>query len=253
MNYTLYPADKRGHVKIDWLESYHTFSFGEYYDPTNLNFGVLRVINDDIIAGGEGFGLHPHRDMEIITYVNSGSLEHTDSIGNKGVIKAGEIQAMSAGTGVAHSEYSTTPRGENTTLQQIWIIPDRMHARPSYSQKPIDQTSQIYPDSKLKQSYLLVSPDGRGGSLKINQNAFLSQINLTNKESLELNMNDNGLKVFIMVIKGSCEVSIKNNSDNPINLKQKDAIGIEPNQEISLLTSSEPATLLVFEIPEFEI
>ncbi|HEU4436119.1 MAG TPA: pirin family protein, partial [candidate division Zixibacteria bacterium] len=120
---TLRPAKERGHTQLDWLDSWHSFSFDQYYDPKNMGFRTLRVINDDRVAAGEGFGMHPHRDMEILTWVLEGALEHSDSMGNGSVIRPGELQKMSAGRGIAHSEYNQSP-SEPVHLLQIWILPN---------------------------------------------------------------------------------------------------------------------------------
>src|SRR5258705_7514497 len=154
---TIRKADERGRGAFDWLDSRFTFSFGEYYDPQHMGFRSLRVINDDRIAPGGGFGKHPHRDMEIITVVLDGALEHKDSMGSAEVLRPGEVQRMSAGTGIQHSEYnhSTT---EPAHLIQIWIMPDRKGVAPRYEQKRFDEDDQLR---------LVASNDGRDGSLAI--------------------------------------------------------------------------------------
>jgi redox-sensitive bicupin YhaK (pirin superfamily) len=163
---TIRKGADRGTTRIDWLDSNHTFSFGDYYDPKHHNFRTLRVINDDIVAPGGGFGMHPHRDMEIVTYVLSGELEHQDSIGNGEVIHAGEWQAMHAGTGLLHSEFN--PSGEKPVhLLQIWIMPDRRGYTPGYQQK------QFADAEKLGRWRLAASQDGADGSLVIHQDARL--------------------------------------------------------------------------------
>ena len=135
--YKLRPSDKRGTTKNSWLDSKHTFSFADYYDINNMGFSDLRVINDDIVAPGQGFGLHPHSNMEIISIVLEGALEHKDSIGNVSVIKKGEVQKMSAGTGILHSEYNPS-KVNPVHFLQIWIIPDKMNLKPYYEQKTFD-------------------------------------------------------------------------------------------------------------------
>ncbi len=163
---TVRKAAERGVSNFGWLDSRHTFSFGEYHDPRQMGFRVLRVINDDRIAGGQGFGTHPHRDMEIITYVVEGAVEHRDSMGNGSVIRAGDVQVMSAGTGITHSEFNPDPKLE-LRLLQIWILPKRQGLTPSYDQKNFSA------DQKKNRLCPLVSRDGRDGSLGIHQDVAL--------------------------------------------------------------------------------
>jgi len=158
-------ASERGHADHGWLNTYFTFSFADYYDPKHMGFRSLRVINDDTVAGGGGFGLHPHRDMEIITYVLSGALQHRDSMGNSAVMKAGDVQRISAGTGIQHSEFNYSPI-DPVHLFQIWIMPDRKGAKPGYAEKSYANT----PAGTLT---LVASKEGRDGSIPINQSTDL--------------------------------------------------------------------------------
>jgi quercetin 2,3-dioxygenase len=161
---TLRPAAERGHADLGWLKTAHSFSFADYHDPAHVHFGPLRVINDDQIAAGAGFGMHGHRDMEIITYVTRGRLAHEDSMGNRETIGPGEIQRMSAGRGVMHSEFNHE-RDQPTELLQIWILPNRASVEPSYAQA-------LYPDhDKRGRLKLVVSPDGRDASLSMHADA----------------------------------------------------------------------------------
>jgi quercetin 2,3-dioxygenase len=166
MSQTLTPivrkAGERGHVQIDWLNSYHTFSFGSYHDPNWMGFRSLRVINDDIVAPAGGFATHGHRDMEIVTYVLSGALEHQDSLGTGAVIYPGEVQRMTAGTGITHSEFNHSV-SEPVHLLQIWIIPDTQNLTPSYEQKAFSL------DEKQGKLRLVASRDGRDGSVTVHQ------------------------------------------------------------------------------------
>src|SRR5262249_51571104 len=159
-------ATDRGHFDHGWLDTYHTFSFADYYDPAHLGFRSLRVINDDQVQPGQGFGMHGHRDMEIVTYVLDGALEHRDSMGNGAVLRPGELQHMTAGTGVRHSEFNPSD-GEEVHLYQIWLLPERKGLPPSYDQK-------AFPDEERRGTLRLVaSPTGEHGSLTIRQDARL--------------------------------------------------------------------------------
>lgn len=163
---TLRPGNERGHANYGWLNTYHTFSFANYYDRRHMGFRDLRVINEDWVQPGQGFGTHSHRDMEIITYVLEGALEHKDSLGNGSVITPGEVQRMSAGTGIAHSEFNPSST-EPVHLLQIWILPNQQGVEPSYEQKTIPT------EEKLGQLRLIAAPDGREGAVRIHQDVAL--------------------------------------------------------------------------------
>ena len=156
--------EERGHFNFGWLNTYHTFSFGDYYDPRHMGFRSLRVINEDWVKPGRGFPTHPHRDMEIITYILEGALEHKDSMGTRGVIRPGEVQRMSAGTGVTHSEANHSET-EAVHLLQIWLVPDKRNYEPSYEQKTFAD------DEKRGRFRLIASPDGSDGSVRLHQDA----------------------------------------------------------------------------------
>jgi quercetin 2,3-dioxygenase len=161
----IHRGDRRGHVKIDWLDSYHTFSFGSFQDPDRMGFRSIRVINEDRVNPGKGFNTHSHKDMEILTYVISGAIEHRDSMGNGTIIYPGDVQIMSAGTGITHSEFN--PHQEELHLLQIWILPDRSGITPRYEQKSFP------PESKRGKFRLIGSKDGREGAVVIHQDVLL--------------------------------------------------------------------------------
>ncbi|MCO1337033.1 pirin family protein [Microbulbifer sp. OS29] len=174
--YYFRPSQDRGQARFGWLNSRHTFSFGHYYDPKHMGFSALCVINDDTVKPGAGFDTHGHREMEIISYILEGAIEHLDSEGNHFVVPAGEVQRMSAGTGITHSEYNHS-KTEHLKFLQIWIQPNRRRIKPSYEQKKISQTKNLTP---------LITPNGRNGSLKINQDASLFRLELGSGENIKL-------------------------------------------------------------------
>lgn len=182
-------GSERGAFKIDWLNSKHSFSFGSYYDPQHMGHGVLRVINDDEVVPAGGFPTHGHRDMEIISYVTEGALAHKDTLGNVETIPAGDVQLMSAGTGIQHSEFNAS-KSERVKFFQIWITPRQGGYSPGYAQMPVKADGKLTP---------LVSGDGRDGSLTMNQDAVLSQMSLQAEESLELTPE----KGYLHVISGT--------------------------------------------------
>jgi quercetin 2,3-dioxygenase len=195
---TIRRSKERGHANHGWLDSFHSFSFADYQDPEHMGFGALRVINEDRVQPGRGFGTHGHRDMEIISYVLEGGLAHKDSIGNGSVIRPGDVQRMSAGTGVAHSEFNASDR-EPVHFLQIWIEPAVRGIAPSYEEKRFDV------GSKRGQLRLIASPDGRDGSVTIHQDAFLYAALVDGDESLSFDARA-GRKVYVHVVRGAVEV-----------------------------------------------
>jgi len=187
----------RGHFDHGWLDTYHTFSFGDYYDPEHVQFRALRVMNEDRVAPGMGFGMHPHRDMEIVTYVLSGELAHRDSLGNGETLHAGELQRMTAGTGIRHSEFNPSP-DVPVHLYQIWLLPERTGLEPSYEQK------QFSPEARQDAWQLVASPDAADGSLRIRQDARLYLARIAEGHSLSRDVAA-GRKLWLQVLTGSVE------------------------------------------------
>lgn len=194
----VHKAAERGHLDHGWLDTYHTFSFGDYFDPARMGFRSLRVINDDRVAPGQGFGMHGHRDMEIVTYVLDGALAHKDSIGNGSIIKAGELQRMTAGTGVRHSEFNPSDT-EWVHLYQIWLLPQRKGLEPSYEQLAVGE------EEKRGRFRLVASPDGVDGSLTIHQDARLYLASLSPGEGVAHEI-DRGRATWLQVLRGSVNV-----------------------------------------------
>jgi len=223
-------AEERGHANHGWLESWHTFSFASYHDANFMGFSALRVINEDVVAGGQGFGTHPHKDMEILTYVLSGTVEHQDSMGNKEQIPAGEFQIMSAGTGVRHSEYNASS-SEPLHLYQIWIIPERTGIEPRYAQRR-------FPDVKGRQ--FVLTPDARDGSLKVYQDMTLSRWVLSAGEKDEVAI-ETGRRVWVQVVKGEIRV-------NGETARTSDAFAVWDEASVTLEASSD-AEVLLFDLP----
>ncbi len=226
-------SEDRGHVQIDWLDSKHSFSFGDYYDPRYLGHSVLRVINEDVIGPDGGFPTHPHKDMEIITYVLEGELEHRDSLGTGAVIRPGEVQRMSAGTGIRHSEFNPSP-DKPTKLLQIWLFPDKKNVAPSYEQTAFPETERA---GKLR---LVASPDGREGSVTIHQDAAVYASLLKPGEKVHHAMQE-GRFGWIQVARG--EVTV-----NDIALKQGDGAAISKETALDI-AGTKDAEFLLFDMP----
>ncbi|EOV8089900.1 pirin family protein [Providencia huaxiensis] len=226
-------ANERGHANHGWLDSWHTFSFSSYYDEQFMGFSALRVINEDFIAAGQGFGTHPHKDMEILTYVLNGAVEHKDSMGNMEQIPAGEFQIMSAGTGIRHSEYNPSNE-EELHLYQIWIIPERTGIEPRYEQKRFDSK-----DGKQ----LVLSPDARDGALKVYQDMELWRWALPANKTHTHRIADKRV-VWIQVVKGDVEV-------NGQKATTSDGLAIWQETELSI-KASEDSEILLFDLPAAE-
>ena len=230
---TIRPASERGTANFGWLDSKHSFSFGNYYDPNHMGFGSLRVINEDKVAPGKGFGTHPHRDMEIISYVLEGSLEHKDSIGNGSIIRPGDVQRMSAGTGILHSEFNAS-KIDPVHFLQIWILPDKQRLQPSYEQKHFSTADK---QGKLR---LVASPQGRDNSVTIHQNVNLYVTSLQDGEKVSHTIDKNHL-VWVQVAKGAVLL-------NDQNLYAGDGAAIYQEIEITLTSTADNAEVLVFDM-----
>jgi quercetin 2,3-dioxygenase len=228
---TIRKSEERGHVNHGWLDSHFTFSFADYYDPQHMGFRSLRVINDDIIAGGGGFGTHPHRDMEIITYILSGALEHKDSMGNGRVIRPGEVQYMAAGTGVQHSEFNHSP-DEPAHLLQIWVLPDRKGLKPNYAEKSFAKAAP----GKL---HLAVSKSGRDGSIAINQDAELFVGKLVSGDKVSHALKP-GRHAWLHVIEGQIKL-------NSVALNGGDGAAISDESKL-ILEADGAAQVLLFDL-----
>ncbi|HEX8636043.1 MAG TPA: pirin family protein [Pyrinomonadaceae bacterium] len=225
-------AAARGHFNFGWLDTYHTFSFGEYYDPRNMGFRALRVINEDYVRAGHGFPTHPHRDMEIITYVLQGALEHKDSMGNGTVIVPGEVQRMSAGTGVRHSEKNSSAE-EDVHLLQIWIIPREEGLPPGYEQKMFEA------DEKRGRLRLIASADGRDGSVTIHQDAELYAALLDTGQEVTHRLLP-GRHAWAQVARGAVEL-------NGQLLQQGDGAAVSDEEQL-LIAGREASEVLLFDL-----
>ncbi len=224
-------ANERGHAELGWLDTYHTFSFADYYDPNWMGFRSLRVINDDLVMPAEGFGTHPHRDMEIITYVLSGALQHKDSMGNGRVIRPGEVQYMAAGTGIQHSEFNPS-NDEAVHLLQIWIVPERKGLKPRYAER-----SMV--DAPKGSFNLVVSKAGRDGSIGMNQDAdlYVAKLDAGNKAAHSLKP---GRHAWLHVAEGE----VKLNGDT---LKAGDGVAFSQEPGVQLV-AAKPSQVLLFDL-----
>jgi redox-sensitive bicupin YhaK (pirin superfamily) len=225
-------GSERGHFDHGWLDTYHTFSFADYYDPQHMHFRALRVMNEDRIGPGQGFGMHPHRDMEIVTYVLEGSLAHRDSLGTGSVIGPGQFQRMTAGTGILHSEYNASDDAP-VHLYQIWILPDREGLKPGYEERSL---GGLGPDEGLQ---LVASPDGRDGSLTIHQDAriYVGTLEAGSQRDHPLTT---GRYAWLQVLRGQVELNgeLLNEGDGA-------AVGEEPRLELS---ASDRAEVMLFDL-----
>lgn len=229
---TIRKAEERGHFDFGWLNTYHTFSFGEYYDPRNMGFRSLRVINEDFVHAGRGFPTHGHRDMEIITYVLEGGLAHKDSMGNGSIIRPGDVQRMSAGTGVRHSEANPS-QDESVHLLQIWIQPNELNVEPSYAEKKFED------EEKRGRLRLVASPDGSDGSVSMHQDARLYAALLDPEQQVVYELQPDR-HAWVQVARGAIEI-------NGQPLKQGDGAAISEERELKIV-GKEPSEILLFDL-----
>lgn len=233
-NVILHKANTRGNANHGWLQSFHTFSFANYYNPERMNFGVLRVLNDDTVAAGMGFGTHPHQNMEIISIPLQGDLEHQDSMGNKTVIKNGDIQVMSAGTGVQHSEYNKNQDKEVKFLQ-IWVIPNKQSVTPRYDQITLKEEER---HNKLQQ---ILSPNPEDAGVWIHQDAWFHLGKFDKDFATEYNFKKQGNGLYVFVLNGDVTV-------NEQALNRRDGFGIWNTDKVTIKANSE-AEFLLMEVP----
>ena len=235
MEKIFHKASQRGFADHGWLKTTHSFSFANYFDSEKNHFGKLRVLNDDVIEPSKGFDLHPHQNMEIITIPLYGSVRHGDNIGNEEIISVGEVQVISAGSGIWHSEFNASD-SKLLSLFQIWILTDKKGHKSSYSQKAFSETDRI------NSWQLLVSPKGINDSLSINQDAFISIINSDNLQTANYQLNKQGNGVYFMLIQGEAEI------DNQT-MQKRDAVGVWNFYDPLEIRFTENSKLLAIEVP----
>ena len=234
MKTELHKANTRGHANHGWLDSWHTFSFAGYHDPNRLHFGLLRVLNDDRVKGGMGFGQHPHDNMEIVSIPLKGSLEHRDNTGGHGIIRSGEVQIMSAGSGIAHSEKNAS-QTEEVNFLQIWIFPKERNILPRYDQKIFKAVDRV---NKIQ---TVVSPDKEDNALWINQDAWIHFSNLRKGISIEYKIKSVANGVYVFVLEG--DVTIQDQA-----LNKRDGFGVWEQDRLALSADSD-AEVLLMDIP----
>lgn len=234
MKTVLHRAYTRGHANHGWLDSYHTFSFAGYHDPARIHFGALRVLNDDVVKGGAGFGQHPHDNMEIVSIPLRGALEHSDTTGGKGIIQSGEVQIMSAGSGIEHSEKNAS-KTEDVNFLQIWVFPKVHNIQPRYDQK-------LFPASNRQNKFqTVVSPEKDNGALWINQDAWFSLGKLESGVSTEYAIHKSKNGVYAFIIEGDVTIG-----DQKLN--KRDGLGIWDVEKI-VITADQDAEVLLMEVP----
>lgn len=240
MKTTIHRSENRGHANHGWLNAKHSFSFASWYDPTKIHFGALRVLNDDEVAPGMGFGKHPHDNMEIITLVQEGALEHKDSMGNGSVMRANDVQVMSAGKGVFHSEMNHS-KEEWTKLFQIWVFPDKGNVTPRYDQKTFT------PEGRHNRWQEIIKPDtqAEGDAIFIHQQAWFNLADLDAGTTLSYSSKKEGNGSYVLIIDGDVEIA-------GTTLKRRDAIGISEYERFDIKANSN-ARVLVMDVPMIEL
>jgi len=233
-NIVIHRASTRGHANHGWLDSHHTFSFSQYYNPERMSFGALRVLNDDLIDGGTGFGTHPHSNMEIISIPLSGDLEHKDSMGTVQIIKQDEIQVMSAGRGITHSEYNHN-KEKKTNFLQIWVIPKKQNVTPRYDQ------IKISPELRKNKLAQILSPSADDEGVWIHQDAWFSRGSFEKDRTTEYHLKKNGNGIYVFIIDGDVEI-------NGNMLGKRDGIGFSKTQTLSI-SSHTTSDILLMEVP----
>lgn len=234
MKSIFHPASERGHVNFGWLDSHHSFSFGHWQNPDKMHFGALRVLNDDIVLGGGGFGTHPHDNMEIVSIPLTGSLAHKDSTGTDGIIKSGDVQIMSAGTGIRHSEYNAS-KTETVNFLQVWVFPKKENIKPHYDQKAFAI------NERLNKWQIVVSTDELDGGLWINQDARFALTKLEAGKEISYSPKFTGNGVYVFVVEGGVQVADQL-------LGKRDAAGIYEFDNI-LIKANVTSELLLIEVP----
>ncbi|OJW79060.1 MAG: hypothetical protein BGO69_00180 [Bacteroidetes bacterium 46-16] len=230
-------AGTRGHADHGWLNTYHSFSFAGYHDPERIHFGALRVLNDDTVAGGSGFGKHPHDNMEIITIVLKGALEHQDSMGHTQAIRPGEVQVMSAGTGIFHSEYNHN-KDEDVELFQVWIFPDKRNVTPRYDQRMFDTEER-----KNKVQQLVSSIDNDEEGLKIHQDARISRVSLDAGKEINYKLADEKHGLYLLVVEGNVTAAGQQ-------MGRRDGYGIAGDANVTIKGETD-SDILILEVPMY--
>ncbi len=234
MKTVIHKAETRGHANHGWLDSYHTFSFAGYYEPSRVHFGLLRVLNDDVVKGGMGFGQHPHDNMEIVSIPLRGALEHRDNTGGHAIIKSGEVQIMSAGSGIAHSEKNASA-SEEVNFLQIWVFPKERNIQPRYEQRVFAKADRV---NKLQ---TVVSPGKENGALWINQDAWFSLADISQGTSLEYTLRKKGSGVYVFVIEGTVTIGTQA-------LNKRDGLGIYDTEGF-VMEANQDTEVLLMEVP----